>query len=54
MDSKGPVFFRQVRVGRDGRHFRIYKFRSMVIDAEQQKEDLRSLNEVGDGMFKIS
>jgi len=54
MDSKGPVFFRQVRVGRDGRHFRIYKFRSMVIDAEQQKEALRSLNEVGDGMFKIS
>ena len=38
IDSKGPVFFRQVRVGRDGRHFRIYKFRSMVIDAEQQKE----------------
>jgi len=54
LDSKGPVFFRQVRVGRDGRHFRIFKFRSMVVDAEEQKAQLRALNEVGDGMFKIS
>jgi exopolysaccharide biosynthesis polyprenyl glycosylphosphotransferase len=54
IDSKGPVFFRQVRVGRDGRPFRIYKFRSMVTGADAMKDQLRGLNEVGDGMFKIS
>jgi exopolysaccharide biosynthesis polyprenyl glycosylphosphotransferase len=54
LDSKGPIFFRQVRVGRDGRHFDILKFRSMVSDAEAKKDSLRALNEVGDGMFKIT
>jgi exopolysaccharide biosynthesis polyprenyl glycosylphosphotransferase len=54
LESKGPIFFRQVRVGRDGRHFRIFKFRSMVTGAEQQKDGLRALNEVGEGMFKIA
>jgi exopolysaccharide biosynthesis polyprenyl glycosylphosphotransferase len=54
VDSRGPIFFRQVRVGRDGRPFHIFKFRSMVVDAEGQKEQLRRLNEVGDGMFKIT
>jgi exopolysaccharide biosynthesis polyprenyl glycosylphosphotransferase len=54
LDSRGPVFFRQPRVGRDGRHFSIFKFRSMVTDADDQKERLRVLNEAGDGLFKIT
>jgi exopolysaccharide biosynthesis polyprenyl glycosylphosphotransferase len=54
LDSHGPVFFRQTRVGRDGRHFRMIKFRSMVVGAEERKADLLALNEVGEGMFKVS
>jgi exopolysaccharide biosynthesis polyprenyl glycosylphosphotransferase len=54
LDSKGPVFFRQVRVGRDGRHFRIFKFRSMVADADKRKDELRAHNEAGAGLFKIA
>jgi exopolysaccharide biosynthesis polyprenyl glycosylphosphotransferase len=53
-DSQGPVFFRQPRVGRDGRHFSIFKYRSMVIDADDQKDRVRALNEAGVGLFKIT
>ena len=52
LDSRGPVFFRQTRVGLEGRHFEILKFRSMCVDAEERKADLLHLNETS-GLFKI-
>jgi exopolysaccharide biosynthesis polyprenyl glycosylphosphotransferase len=52
LDSPGPVLFRQLRIGRGGEPFRIFKFRTMVADADKLKDDLRHLNEA-DGLFKI-
>ena len=54
LDSRGPVIFTQKRVGRYGREFDLYKFRTMCVDAEAKKEDLLCRNEHKNGlMFKI-
>ena len=54
LDSKGPVIFKQERVGLNGRRFKMYKFRSMVIDAEAMKKELEEQNMVSGGfMFKV-
>jgi exopolysaccharide biosynthesis polyprenyl glycosylphosphotransferase len=52
--SPGPVFFRQTRSGLNGRQFTLYKFRSMVIDAEKQLGELRHLNELSGPVFKLT
>ncbi|NLG18572.1 MAG: sugar transferase [Fibrobacter sp.] len=53
LTSKGPVFFKQVRVGKNGKRFVIYKFRSMTADAEKQKKELEKLNECDGAIFKM-
>jgi exopolysaccharide biosynthesis polyprenyl glycosylphosphotransferase len=53
MTSEGPVFFKQARSGLYYRTFTMYKFRSMVVDAEEKKRDLRHMNEMDGPIFKI-
>lgn len=51
--SPGPIFFSQERVGKNGRKFKIYKFRSMYMDAEERKKELMAKNEMQGFMFKM-
>lgn len=53
LDSPGPVLFSQTRIGRNGRRFKIYKFRSMYLDAEERKKELEKQNEMQGLMFKM-
>ncbi len=53
IQAPGPVFFSQTRVGKNGRKFKMYKFRSMYVDAEERKKELMSQNEMNGLMFKM-
>lgn len=54
LESKGPLFFKQMRVGKNGRYFYIYKFRSMYVDAEDRLKELMEKNEMSGLMFKMT
>lgn len=53
IQSPGPVFFAQTRIGKNGRRFKFYKFRSMYVDAEERKKELMKNNEMQGNMFKM-
>jgi exopolysaccharide biosynthesis polyprenyl glycosylphosphotransferase len=54
LDSKGPAIYSQLRAGKDGKPFKMYKFRSMCVDADEKLMDLQYLNEEDEPVFKIS
>ena len=54
IDSCGPIFFRQIRSGINGKTFKLWKFRTMEIDAEKKKAELLSRNEMSGPVFKIT
>jgi lipopolysaccharide/colanic/teichoic acid biosynthesis glycosyltransferase/energy-coupling factor transporter ATP-binding protein EcfA2 len=53
LDDGGPILYTQIRVGKDGRVFRLYKFRTMVVDAEQRKAELMARNDLDGILFKL-
>ena len=53
LEDKGPVIYTQTRIGKDGRAFKLYKFRSMCVDADEKLKDLQKLNERDGPVFKI-
>lgn len=52
-EDGGPAFYSQDRVGKDGKHFRMYKFRSMIVDADKHLKELERQNEIDGAMFKM-
>jgi len=53
LDSRGPIFFKQTRVGENGRHFAMYKFRSMIVGAEERLTELVDIDRLSEPVFKI-
>ncbi len=53
LDSPGPIIYSQMRVGKNGKPFAIYKFRSMVLDADERREEIAALNEATGPLFKV-